>query len=81
MSPKVFLGWLIAATASLVAALAVTLAQPDLAKVSLVNEPAFPKLRANPDAAAAIVIRHADFVATLTRGEPATLPTSATGTA
>ncbi|MDJ0607374.1 MAG: DUF4340 domain-containing protein [Kiloniellales bacterium] len=67
MSPKVFLGWLAATTATLVAAVAVTLSQPNPATVSLVNEPAFPTLRADPDAAARITIRQGGLAVTMER--------------
>lgn len=67
MSPNIFLGWLAVTAVTLMATIAVTLSQPDLATVELANEPAFPTLRANPDAAKTIVVRTAEGPVTLER--------------
>ncbi len=61
MSPRAFIGWAVVTLATLVAAIAVTLAQPETAKVQLATESAFPELRAAPDAASRVSIRsHAE---------------------
>ena len=54
MSARSFLIWTVLALASLVAAFAVSLGQPETAKVELANEPVFPALRADPDVVAKV---------------------------
>ena len=56
MSPKVFLALLALTLVAAGAALLTALAQPGAAPVRYVDEPAFPALRANPDAVAKVAL-------------------------
>ncbi len=67
MSPRAFIAWAVLTLATLVAAIAVTLAQPETAKVQLATESAFPELRAAPDAASRVSIRTNEDAFTLQR--------------
>lgn len=69
MSPKTFIAWAIAAAVTLAAALGLTLSEPAVTTVRLVNEPAFPLLRANPDGVAKIAVSTRETRFTLVRGE------------
>lgn len=72
MTPKGFLG-LAAATFLTTAGAAVSIfMQPSPGPVAFVDEPAFPALRANPDAVAKVTIQTKDGNVTLTRASPET---------
>lgn len=68
MSPRVFLIWLVVTLVTLVAAVAAVISQPELSRVAVVNEPAFPDLRARPDAVAWIIVKSEGRSLTLSRG-------------
>jgi len=72
MSPKVFLGWAVVALLTLAGAIVATASRPETSVVRLVNEPAFPALRDNPDAAARVVLRNKEGSVTLERGQGTT---------
>ena len=67
MSPKVFLALLALTVIAAGAALVTALAQPGAAPVRYVDEPAFPALRANPDAVAKIALTTPEGSFTLVR--------------
>ncbi len=67
MSPRTFIAWALVTAVTLVAAIAVTLNQPDTAKVQLATESAFPELRAAPDTASRVSIRSKGGAFTLQR--------------
>ena len=69
MSPNTFIAWAIAAAVTLVAALGVTFSEPAVTTVRLTNEPAFPLLRADPDAVVKITVTTREAGFTLVRGE------------
>lgn len=60
MSPRMFVGWWVAAIAAIVAAVIAVSGQPGLTTAETVNEPAFPDLRARPEAVARIEIATPD---------------------
>ena len=67
MSPKVFLALLALTVVAAGAALLTALAQPGAAPVRYVDEPAFPALRANPDAVAKVALTTPEGSFTLVR--------------
>jgi hypothetical protein len=67
MSAKVFLGLLVITVITSAAAAVTVLQQPAAAPVHYGDEPAFPALRANPDAVAKIVLTTPDGTFTLVR--------------
>jgi hypothetical protein len=67
MSPKVFLGLLVVTVITSAAAAVTVIREPAATAVHYGSEPAFPALRANPDAVAKIVITTADGKFTLVR--------------
>ncbi len=67
MSPKVFLGLLVITLIASVAAAVTVLQQPAATAVRYGEEPAFPALRANPDAVAKIVLTTPEGTFTLVR--------------
>lgn len=67
MSPKVFLGLLVVTVITSAAAAVTVVREPAATPVHYGNAPAFPALRANPDAVAKIVITTADGKFTLVR--------------
>ena len=67
MSPKVFLALLALTLVAAGAALLTALAQPGAAPVRYVDEPAFPALRANPDAVAKVALTTPEGSFTLVR--------------
>lgn len=72
MTPKTFLGLAALTLATTVGAVIAVTNQPDTAPVAYVNEPAFPTLRAEPDAVAKVVIQTNDGSVILTRTSPGT---------
>ena len=69
MTPKVFLAWLVVTTATVVAAIAVTLSQPGTTSVRLDNEPAFPALRDDPNSVTELAVSGGGQSFTLARVE------------
>ena len=67
MSPKLFAGLALLTVITVVAAIVVALAQPTATPVRYVDEPAFPDLRADPDAVAKVTIEIPDGGFTLVR--------------
>ncbi len=72
MTPKSFLGLAAATLLTAVGAVVTAFNQPSTAPVAYVDEPAFPTLRAEPDAVAKITIETKDGSVTLTRTSPET---------
>ncbi len=67
MSPKIFLGLLVITVITSAAAVVTAYRQPAAAPVRYGDEPAFPALRANPDAVAKIVLTTSEGTFTLVR--------------
>lgn len=67
MSPKFFLGLLVITVVTTAAAVVTALEQPTAAPVRFVDEPAFPALRADPDAVAKVVLTTPEGSFTLVR--------------
>jgi len=67
MTPKVFTGWAVATAVAVLAALVAVLGAPSVATVEIDNAPAFPALRAHPDAAVRIIVASAEERFTLRR--------------
>ncbi|MGI9436710.1 MAG: DUF4340 domain-containing protein [Geminicoccaceae bacterium] len=72
MTPKTFLGLVAVTFATSVGAIITVVNQPTTAPVAYVDEPAFPTLRAEPDAVAKITIQTMGGSVTLTRSSPET---------
>lgn len=72
MTPRTFIILAALTLASVVGALGVAIVQPGIGPVAYVDEPAFPELRAEPDAVAKVVIQTKDGTITLTRTSPET---------
>ncbi|MDH3658456.1 MAG: DUF4340 domain-containing protein [Alphaproteobacteria bacterium] len=72
MTPKTFLGLAALTLATTIGAGVAVMNQPATAPVAYVDEPAFPKLRAGPDAVAKVTIQTKDGTITLTRTSPQT---------
>lgn len=72
MTPKTFLGLAALTLATTVGAGVAVMNQPATAPVAYIDEPAFPELRAEPDAVAKITIQTKDGTITLTRTSPET---------
>ena len=72
MTPKTFIGLVALTLATTVGAVVAVLSQPTSAPVAYVDEPAFPELRAEPDAVAKVTIQTKDGTITLTRISPET---------
>jgi hypothetical protein len=70
MSPKVFLGLAVLTIAACIGAVALSVTQSGPALVNYVDEPAFPELRADPDAVAKVIIRSEGNSVTLVRESP-----------
>lgn len=67
MTPKVFIGLALATLITTVAAIVVALGQPTATPARYVDEPAFPALRANPDAVAKVTLTTPEGSFTLVR--------------
>ncbi len=67
MSPRTFVIWWIAAAAAIAAAVVAVTGQPGLTTAAVSSEPAFPDLRASPDAVATVEIATAEGSFTLER--------------
>ncbi len=67
MTPKVFTGWAVATAVAVLAAVFAVLGAPSIATVATDNAPAFPALRAHPDAVARIIVASAKERFTLRR--------------
>jgi len=72
MTPKTFIGLAGLTLATTIGAAIAVLNQPTTAPVAYVDEPAFPGLRAEPDAVAKLTIQTKDGTITLTRTSPET---------
>lgn len=72
MTPRGFLGLVAVTLLTTVGAVVTAFNQPSTAPVAFVDEPAFPTLRANPDAVAKIIIQTKDGSITLARMSPET---------
>ena len=72
MTPKGFLGLAAVTLLTTIGAVVTVLNQPSTAPVAFVDEPAFPGLRAEPDAVAKITIQTKDGSVTLARTSPET---------
>ncbi len=72
MTPKTFLGLAAITLVATVGAAIAVINQPVTAPVHYVDEPAFPDLRAKPDAVVKVTIRTKDGTVTLRRTSPAT---------
>ena len=72
MTPRTFLGLAALTLATTVGAVVAVMNQPATAPVAYVDEPAFPELRAEPDAVAKVTIQTKDGLITLTRTSPET---------
>jgi hypothetical protein len=72
MTPRTFLGLAALTLATTAGAVAAVLSQPTTAPVVYVDEPAFPELRASPDAVAKVTIQTKDGTITLARTSPET---------
>ncbi len=72
MTPKGFLGLAAVTLLTTLGAAATVFTQPSTAPVAYVNEPAFPALRAEPDAVAKVTIQTKGGSVTLTRTSPET---------
>ncbi|MEM9628268.1 MAG: DUF4340 domain-containing protein [Pseudomonadota bacterium] len=72
MTPKTFIGLAALTIATTVGAVIAVMSQPTTAPVAYIDEPAFPDLRAGPDAVAKVTIQTKDGTITLTRTSPET---------
>lgn len=72
MTPKSFLGLAAVTLLTTIGAVVTVINQPSTGPVAFVDEPAFPALRANPDAVAKVTIQTKDGNVTLTRMSPET---------
>lgn len=72
MTPKGFLGLAAVTLLTTIGAVVTVLNQPSTAPVAYVDEPAFPDLRANPDAVAKVTIETRDGSVILSRTSPGT---------
>ncbi|MEZ5934675.1 MAG: DUF4340 domain-containing protein [Alphaproteobacteria bacterium] len=72
MTPRTFLGLAVLTLATTAGAVAAVMSQPTTAPVAYVDEPAFPELRAAPDAVAKVTIQTKDGTITLARTSPET---------
>lgn len=69
MSPRIFFGWLVVTTVTVVLALFVVLDRPTATFDPVDREPVFPALRANPDSVARIEVKSRFGAFTLVRGD------------
>lgn len=76
MTPKTFIGLAALTLATTIGAAVAVINQPSTAPVAYVDEPAFPELRAAPDAVAKVIIQTRDGAITLTRSSPETWTSS-----
>ena len=72
MTPKGFLGLAAVTLLTTVGAIVTVINQPSTGPVAIIDEPAFPALRANPDAVAKVTIQAGDGNVVLTRMSPET---------
>ena len=72
MTPRTFIGLAAVTIATTIGAAVAVMNQPATAPVAYVDEPAFPELRAEPDAVAKVTIQTKDGTVTLTRTSPET---------
>ena len=72
MTPKTFIGLAALTLATTVGAAVTVMMQPSTAPVAYLDTPAFPALRAEPDAVAKVTIQTKDGTITLTRTSPET---------
>jgi len=72
MTPKSFLGLAAVTLLTTIGAVVTVFNQPSTAPVAYVDEPAFPSLRANPDAVAKVTIQTKDGSVVLVRTSPGT---------
>lgn len=72
MTPRTFIGLAALTIVTTVGAAVAVMLQPSTAPVAYVDEPAFPTLRAEPDAVAKVTIQTKDATVTLARTSPET---------
>ncbi|MGI9511061.1 MAG: DUF4340 domain-containing protein [Geminicoccaceae bacterium] len=72
MTPKTFIGLAALTVVTTLGAAVAVMIQPSTAPVAYIDEPAFPTLRAEPDAVAKVTIQTKDGTITLTRTSPGT---------